>query len=56
MTICLFIHERCYVSLATKTITIMGKLKIWSTIDSVANWVGSLVICKMHLDMAKWQP
>ena len=41
---------------ATTAITIKGKLKTWSTIDSAAKWVRSLRIGLMQLDMAKWQP
>ena len=51
------IYVKAYTgSEATTAITIKGKLKTWSTIDSAAKWVRSLGIGQMQLDMAKWHP
>ena len=36
--------------------TLKGQLKTWSSLDTAANWVRSLGIGRMQLDVAKWQP
>jgi hypothetical protein len=36
--------------------TLKGTVKTWGTLDTAANWVRSLGIGHMLVDIARWQP
>jgi len=37
-------------------LTLKGKIKTWSTVDTAAKWVHSLGFGRAQLDLEKWQP